>query len=344
MELWDRLITVRILPYGGNEMLVGKVPPEILNDVILRGLEHGDKVIVGPGVGIDATAIDFGDYVLVASTDPITGAEDRIGFYAIHVNANDVATFGAMPKWFLVTILLPEGADIDLVRNIMGEIKEVAQEMGIAIVGGHTEVTPGLKKPIVVGTMLGEVEKEKLVIPRPRPGDAIILTKGAGIEGTSIIAHEREEELRSIFGRDFVERAKAYIYEISVVREALIAREFATAMHDPTEGGIANGLHEMADVGDLGFRIFANKVIVREETKKICAFYDLDPLALISSGSLLVSVPRDHAKVLVEKLLAKGINASIIGEFLAEKKRVIIEDGAERPLKRPEADELWKVV
>ncbi|AEC51078.1 hydrogenase expression/formation protein [Pyrococcus sp. NA2] len=324
-------------------MLVGKIPPELLAKV-LKDLKPGDRVLVGPGIGIDATAVDFGDLILVASTDPITGAEERIGFYAVHVNANDVATFGAKPKWFLVTILLPEGSEDDDVIRVMSEIREVAEGMGISIVGGHTEVTPGLKKPIVIGTMLGEVEREKLVLPNPRPGDAIILTKGAGIEGTSIIAHEREEELREVFGKDFVERAKAFINEISVVREALIARDLATAMHDPTEGGIANGLHEMADINDLGFRVFASKIIVRNETKKICQFYDIDPLALISSGSLLISTPRDHAKVLVERLLSHGIEASIIGEFLAERKRVVIEGGVERPLRRPESDELWKVV
>ncbi|CAB49509.1 hypE-like hydrogenase expression/formation related protein [Pyrococcus abyssi GE5] len=325
------------------EMLAGKIPPEVLIKII-DGIKPGERVIVGPGVGIDATAIDFGDYVLVASTDPITGAEERIGFYSVHVNANDVATFGAKPKWFLVTILMPEGSSEEDIANIMAEIREVSEAMGIAIVGGHTEVTPGLKRPIVVGTMLGEVDRDNLVVPDPKPGDAIIMTKGAGIEGTSIIAHEREEELRGVFGRDFVERAKAFIEEISIVREAMIAREFATAMHDPTEGGIANGIHEMADINDLGFRIFAEKIIIRDETRKICDFYDLNPLALISSGALLISVPRDHAKFLVERLLSYGISASIIGEFLAEKKRVIIENGIERPLKRPESDELWKVV
>ncbi|WP_048146584.1 AIR synthase family protein [Pyrococcus abyssi] len=324
-------------------MLAGKIPPEVLIKII-DGIKPGERVIVGPGVGIDATAIDFGDYVLVASTDPITGAEERIGFYSVHVNANDVATFGAKPKWFLVTILMPEGSSEEDIANIMAEIREVSEAMGIAIVGGHTEVTPGLKRPIVVGTMLGEVDRDNLVVPDPKPGDAIIMTKGAGIEGTSIIAHEREEELRGVFGRDFVERAKAFIEEISIVREAMIAREFATAMHDPTEGGIANGIHEMADINDLGFRIFAEKIIIRDETRKICDFYDLNPLALISSGALLISVPRDHAKFLVERLLSYGISASIIGEFLAEKKRVIIENGIERPLKRPESDELWKVV
>lgn len=327
-------------------MFAGKVPPEVLKEIVFKNLnvEKAHRLIIGPGVGIDAAALDFGDYVVVASTDPITGAEERIGFYAVHVNANDVATFGAKPKWFLVNILLPEGSDESTLREIMDEIREVASLLDVSIIGGHTEVTPGLKKPIVVGTMLGEVEKDKLVIPNPRPGDAIILTKGVGIEGTSIIAHEREKELRSIFGKEFVERAKSYINEISVVKEALIAREFATAMHDPTEGGVANGLHEMADINDLGFRVFKNKLIIREETKRICTFYDIDPLSLISSGALLISVPRDSAQLVVQKLQSNGIKASIIGEFLAEKKRVIIENGVERPLRRPETDELWKVV
>ncbi|AEH24050.1 AIR synthase family protein [Pyrococcus yayanosii] len=325
-------------------MLPGKVPPEVLESIVFKGLKKNGRVLVGPGVGIDAAALDFGETILVASTDPITGAEERIGFYAVHVNANDVATLGAKPKWFLVTILLPEGADEIMLAKIMEEIRENAERLGVTIVGGHTEVTLGLKKPIVIGTMLGEVEREKLVIPRPRAGDAIVLTKGVGIEGTAIIAYEREEELAGVFGRSFVERAKAFIEEISVVEEAMIAREWATAMHDPTEGGVANGLHEMADVANLGFRVFAEKIPIRNETRKICRFYDLDPLALISSGTLLISVPRDHARILVEKLEARGIRAGIIGEFLAEKKRVIIEGGVERPLRRPESDELWKVV
>ncbi|ASJ11201.1 hydrogenase [Thermococcus sp. P6] len=326
----------------------GKVPPEKLEELVFTHLGKKDgRVIIGPGPGIDAAAIDFGSSVLVASTDPITGAGKGIGFYAVHVNANDVATFGAVPRWFLVTVLLPEGSDEGLLGMIMGEIHESAEKLGITVVGGHTEVTPALGRPVVVGTMLGEVEKGKLVTSNgARPGDAIVVTKWAGLEGTSIIASERAEELERSFGREFVERAASFIGMISVVEDALTAVEAGVhAMHDPTEGGLANGLHEMADSAGLGFRVHADRIPIREETLRICEFYNLNPLALISSGMLMVATPPERAGKLVEALESRGIKASIIGEFVEEGDiRVIVEKGKEKPLERPESDELWKVV
>ncbi|MBO8174652.1 MAG: hydrogenase [Thermococcus sp.] len=327
---------------------VGKVPPEKLREIVFKHLGvQGERVLIKSGVGVDAAAVDFGDKVLVASTDPITGAEKYIGFYAVNVNANDVATFGAKPKWFLISILLPENADESLLKEIMADIDKSAKELGIAIIGGHTEVTPGLKRPIVVGTMLGEVNKEKLVYAgNAKPGDVIILTKGAGIEGTSIIASEHEDELVKVFGKEFVERAKAFLRKISVVKEALIANEIGVnAMHDPTEGGIANGLHEMADASGLGFKVYYEKIPIAEETRKICEYFNLDPLALISSGALLISTSRENAEKILTALEKEGITASIIGEFLEDReKRVIIKDGKEKELKQPLSDELWKVV
>ncbi|AHF80302.1 AIR synthase family protein [Thermococcus paralvinellae] len=326
----------------------GKVPPEKLREIVFKHLGvQGERVLIKSGVGVDAAAVEFGDKVLVASTDPITGAEKNIGFYAVNVNANDVATFGAKPKWFLVSVLLPENADEALLKEIMTDIDKSAKELGIAIIGGHTEVTPGLKKPIVVGTMLGEVKKEKLVYAgNAKPGDVIILTKGAGIEGTAIIASEREEELVKVFGKEFVERAKAFLRKISVVKEALIANEIGVnAMHDPTEGGIANGLHEMADASGLGFKVYYEKIPIAEETKKICGYFNLDPLALISSGALLISTSRENAEKILAALEKEGIVASIIGEFLGDKeKRVIVKEDKEEELKQPLSDELWKVV
>jgi hydrogenase maturation factor len=324
-------------------MKPGKLPPELLEKLVLSRLpSKGKGVIVGPGTGIDGAALKV-EGTLVASSDPITGATKRIGFYAVHVNANDVAVMGAEPRWFLTTILLPENADEGLLSEIIYEISREAKRLGVAVVGGHTEVTPGLDRPIVVGTMLGEAEK--LVRPDgAKPGDAIIMTKWAGLEGTAIIASEREDELKEIFGEALVERAKSLLEYLSVVPEAMLLRNFADAMHDPTEGGILNGLHEMADASGLGLRIFADRIPVREETERICSFYGINPLALISSGSLLAAVPRDNARFVVERLLARGINAAIIGEFLAEKKRIMIKGGDELPLPRPVSDELWKVV
>ena len=326
----------------------GKVPPEKLKELVFKNLgAPGERVIIGSDLGIDAAAIDFGGTVLVASTDPITGAEKGIGFYAVHVNANDVATFGARPKWFLVSILLPEKAEEELLEEIMRELHESALKLGVAIVGGHTEVTPGLERPIVVGTMLGEVPRERLVTSNgAKPGDVIIMTKWAGLEGTAIIASEREEELERKFGREFVEGAKSFIEMISVVEDALTANEVGVnAMHDPTEGGIANGLHEMAEAARLGFRVYADRIPIREETLRICDFYGLNPLALISSGTLMIAAPRNRAEGILKALSERGINASVIGEFVEDPEvRVIIENGVERPLERPESDELWKVV
>ncbi|WP_457751413.1 AIR synthase family protein [Thermococcus sp.] len=326
----------------------GKIPPEKLREIVFNRLgAKGERVLMSSDLGIDAAAIDFGESVLVASTDPITGAEKGIGFYALNVNANDVATFGAKPKWFLVSILLPEGARDELLEEIMDEIHESALKLGVAVVGGHTEVTPGLKKPIVVGTMLGEVERDKLVTSNgARAGDVIIVTKWAGLEGTAIIASEREEELVKTFGRELVERAKSLIEMISVVNDALISVEVGVnAMHDPTEGGIANGLHEMADAAGLGFKVYAEKITIREETRKICGFYGLNPLALISSGSLMIAAPRENAEKVILALKEKWINASVVGEFTPDSKtRLIIENGKAKPLPRPESDELWKVV
>ncbi len=326
----------------------GKIPPEKLREIVFNRLGAPDgRVIVGADPGIDASAIDFGERVLVASTDPITGAEERIGFYAVNANANDVSTFGAKPKWFLVSVLLPENSDEKTLERIMDDLHASASKLGIAIVGGHTEVTPGLKRPIVVGTMLGEVKREKLVTSNgAKPGDVIILTKWAGLEGTSIIASERSEELGRALGRELVERAKSLIEMISVVEEALTASEIGVhAMHDPTEGGIANGLHEMADSADLGFVVHRERIPIREETLRICEFLNLDPLALISSGALLIAAPSESADEILEALAGKGINASIIGEFVEDPgRRAIVENGVERPLKRPESDELWKVV
>lgn len=328
-------------------MLPGKVPPEVLEKIVfnLLGVED-ERVIIKSGVGIDAAAIDFGENVLVASSDPITGAEKHIGFYAINVNANDVATFGAKPRWFLATILLPENADEELLREIMEDMHKSAEKLGISIVGGHTEVTIGLNRPIVIGTMLGEVKREKLVRSNgAKAGDAIILTKGAGIEGTSIIASEREEELRNVFGDELVERAKRFLEKISVVKEALIAAEIGVhAMHDPTEGGIANGFHEMADAAELGFRVYHDRIPIAEETKKLCEYFNLDPLALISSGSLLIAAPREKANAIVEAIKKEGIPAEVVGEFLENSNvKVIVKNGKETPLKRPETDEIWKI-
>ncbi|WP_297067559.1 AIR synthase family protein [Thermococcus sp.] len=329
-------------------MLPGKIPPGVLEKLVFTHLGARDgRVLIGSGRGIDAAAIAFGDRVLVASTDPITGTEENIGFYAIHINANDVATFGARPRWFLVSILLPEMADESTLERVMRDLHENATGLGVSIVGGHTEVTPGLAKTIVVGTMVGEVDRKMLVTPKgAKPGDVLILTKWVGLEGTSIIAQKRKKELEEAFGKKFVERARTMMGMISIVEEALTAAGIGvSAMHDPTEGGIANGLHEMADAAGLGFRVYAERIPIRKETLKVCRFYGLNPLALISSGALLIATPSGKVDDIISALREKGIHATVIGNFLEDRNvRVLVEEKGERKLPQPKSDELWKVV
>ncbi len=231
-----------------NTFRVGKLNMEILGK-LLSTIEIKDpRVIVGPKVGEDAAVIDFGDRYLIAKTDPITFTSHRIGWYMVNVNANDIATMGGTPKWLLASVFLPENkTDDELVKEVFYDIKEAAEELGIALCGGHTEITHNIDRPIVSGHMLGEVDKEKLVTnSNAKAGDEILLTKGIAIEGAALLAREKEKELTIKYGDYFVKKVQNFLYEpgISVVREALVANQTANihAMHDPTEGGLANGI------------------------------------------------------------------------------------------------------
>ena len=324
---------------------VGKVPRDVLSNVLSVIDWTSDRsVLLGPGEGLDAAVIEINGKKLVMASDPVTGAGSRAGFYAVHVNANDVAVLGARPRWMLLTILLPKGSEAEEAVKIERDAVGAASPLGVTVVGGHTEVTPGLRNPIVSGAMVGTVEKT-LVLPNgARQGDVILVTKWIGLEGTSIVAWHKREDLSKEFGRKFVRRALGFSGMVSVVREALKAAELGVnAMHDPTEGGLANGLHEMADAAGVGFRIWEDKIPLREETIKICEFYDLDPLSLLSSGSLLISAPKDLVPSLTREIKKLGIKITVIGEFTREG-RTIVRNGVEHELPRPEMDEVWKIV
>ncbi|RLI21874.1 hydrogenase, partial [Candidatus Bathyarchaeota archaeon] len=237
----------------------GKIPVEILRDIVFRNLGVKRKeVILGPSVGFDGAVLDIGDKSLIVSIDPITGAVERIGWLAVNINANDVATFGVKPEFLFSCILLPEGADRETVETICAQMDKAARELEIAIAGGHCEVTPGIKNPIVVGCIMGLTEKGNYVTAGgAKPGDKLILTKSAGIEGTAILASDRESQLRKAVDSSTLKRAKEFFKKISVVKEAILA--FKTggvhAMHDPTEGGVAGGIHEMTDASNLGVKV-----------------------------------------------------------------------------------------
>jgi hydrogenase maturation factor len=325
----------------------GKIPIDILKEVVFKNLGAERKeVTVGPTAGIDGAVLDIGNKSLIVSMDPITGAVERIGWLAVNVNANDIATFGVEPEFLFSCILLPENADRKIVETICTQMNAAAKDLGIAIVGGHCESTPGLTNPIVVGCVMGLTEKGRYITAGgAKPRDNLILTKSAGIEGTAILASDRESELKKTVSTTVLQNAKNFYGQISVVKDALTAYNTGGvhAMHDPTEGGVAGGIHEMADASGLGVKVFEREILVRSETAKICSYFGIDPLQLISSGALLISTEAKAAGEIIENLEQQQIDASIIGEFLesTDQRLLIRKDGSSQVLPRPLSDHLW---
>lgn len=331
---------------------VGKLPPACL-DHLLRKYTFSlpdDRVLVYPGVGEDAAVIDMGNRWLVAKTDPITFATDEIGWYAVNVNANDVAAAGGTPRWFLSTLLLPEGqTDLAMIERIMGQIAEACRAIGVVPCGGHTEITYGLDRPVVVGVMLGEIEPGRVIrTGGVQVGDAIVLTKGAAIEGTAIIAREKAGELEAHFAPDLLARCRAFLRDpgISVLHEAQIATQTACvhAMHDPTEGGVATGLWELATASGVGLRVERGAIPIAEETRRLCRFFGLDPLGVIASGALLIAVAPEETTSLCAALGRAGISARVIARAVpADEGLTLIADDGLRPLPRFDQDEITRI-
>jgi len=301
---------------------VGKLPVELLEELLARYGGHDERLVVGPRVGEDAAVLDLGERYLVVKSDPITFATDEIGRYVVTINANDIATMGAAPRWFLLTMLLPEGqTDRELVERIFEQVGQECQSLNIVLCGGHTEITAGVERPLAVGVMLGEVEKADLVqTAGAQPGDEVVLTKGIAIEGTAVLAREMGERLVAKVGHEVVARARQFLREpgISIVRDAAIVRQAGRphAMHDPTEGGLATGLWELAQASGHGIVVDLDKVYRFPETVAFCQALNLDPLGLLGSGALLVTASPADARRMVEALQVAGIGASIIGRVI----------------------------
>lgn len=274
-------------------------------------------MLVGPGCGLDAAVVAVGRHRLILKADPVTFTSRGVGWYAVQVNANDVAVMGGRPTWFQPTILLPPGARTSVVMSIAREIHRACRTLGVAVTGGHTEVTDAVTRPIVAGDMHGLLVTRRIITAGgARPGDRLLLTKAAGIEGTAILAQERGRDLARALSATLVRSAQGFRRRpgISVVAEAIIAaRHGASAMHDPTEGGVRAALHEMAFASRVRLDVDLDSIPVFPQTFAICGHYAIDPLGLIGSGALLVALPRRRADGLLRAWARKGIGGHVIG-------------------------------
>ncbi len=283
---------------------------------------------------------------MIASMDPLTGAIERIGWLAVNINANDIATFGVEPSFFLSCILLSPDSNRKTVESICSQIDMAARELGMAITGGHCEVTPGLENPVVLGCAMGVTDLGNYVTAAgAEPLDKILMTKSAGIEGTAILASDRGERVKQKIGISVLNEAIGFFDQISIVKEAITAFETGgvNAMHDPTEGGVTGGIHEMADASNLGVTIIEEKIPIRRETSEICKLFGIDPLQLVSSGALLISAKPAKVNRIIESLSLQSIQVSVIGEFTHDPNERLIErsDGETTTLTRPSSDHLW---
>lgn len=324
-------------------MKPGKVPAAVLERVVYPHLARRADVLIHAHLGEDCAVVDFGDQVAVLTTDPVTGASAYLGRYAVHVACNDLATSGAEPVALLLTLLLQEGTTEEDLERIMREAGESARRLGVEIIGGHTEVTPGIDRTIAVVTALGRASGGAVISAAgARPGDRVLMTKTAGVEGTAILALDLAGRLRGEVDEAVLQQARGFLERISVVPEGLVAaRAGASAMHDVTEGGVLGGAWELAEAAGIGIEVRSAAIPIAPETAAICRVLDLDPLRLISSGSMLIASPSSEQTRAA--LRQAGIPAAEIG-VMTGGDRVVVHDGRRLPLLAPERDELWRVL
>jgi hydrogenase expression/formation protein HypE len=329
---------------------VGKLPGELLARLIATYATSDPTVIVGPGIGGDAAAIDLGSTTLVVKSDPITFASESPARYLVDVNANDLACLGATPRWMMVTALLPKGTTEELVESHFRELRDACLQRGISLVGGHTEVTSAAGRPILVGVLIGEVEPGRLLQPGgARAGDRLLLTRALALEGTALVARELGTSLKAAIDPSLVERAANLISDpgISVVSEAMALLEAGgvTALHDPTEGGLATGVRELALAAGCGATIDRDAVPILPETVAIAGVLGLDPLGMLASGSLLAAAEDGAVERLITSSTGLGIRLTPIGEVTDQAGRFLLrEQGVERDLPVYESDEVTRAL
>lgn len=322
---------------------VGKLNSDLLKKIVFDKLTFKrPEIITRPGIGEDCAVIDYGEYECVMSTDPITAAVENIGHLAIHISCNDIASNGIEPIGILLAVMLPLGTTENQIEEIMRQAAETAEKLGVEIIGGHTEITAAVNQPVIVSTAIGRGSKNSSqTVNDMKEGDYILLTKDAGIEGTAIIAGEKD--LSDVIEEEELCLAKSFAEEVSVVQEGCIAGRIGThGMHDVTEGGVLGAVWEMCQVAQLGCEVYCDKIPIRNLTKKICKKFDINPLRLISSGCMMIACDEEKRDVIIKKMEENNIKCTCIAKVMPREFGIKFKDGEE--IKPPESDELYKAI
>ncbi|MHA1793115.1 MAG: AIR synthase-related protein [Promethearchaeota archaeon] len=349
------------------ELKNGKLPHEMLREYLEKytNAEKDPRVLNKPRLGDDAAVIDMGVYCMISKIDPITMAYEHLGYYVVNINANDVITKGAIPRWFQCTLLFPEGSTKEQIERVFFDIKNACEELDVSIVGGHTEITPSVNQPVAIGNMMGEVLKQPLVTEAKRgevekgrlidpakviEGDDIIIVKGLAIEGTALIALEKEDLLiKKGFDMDFINKCKEYIrnpgINASIPGAAAVKAGKIHAMHDPTEGGFGNALNELSELTGYGFKIYPDRIKIYPETKKLCEALDLDPFFLLASGAMIIITPPEETINIVRAIRNLKLDANVIGSVVGKDEGIYsVKSGEKIAFPGYKDDEILKVL
>ncbi len=328
-------------------MKVGKLSSSDLQQIILNEIQKSNEdILVYPKIGEDCGAISFGDFVCVTTTDPVTAGGNQTGKLAVYINCNDIASSGAKPIAILTTILLPPSSTKEDLKQITTQISQTANELGVAIIGGHTEITDSVTRPIVSATAIGKSLTGKMITTAgSKPNDMIVMTKSVALEGTAILAHEFENELKEVLTDDEIKIAKNMMDNISVVDEGIIAGKLGVhAMHDVTEGGIIGAVWEMCEAGNVGCLLYKEQLPIDPVTNKICEYFSIDPLKLISSGVMLMSMSREQYSKLLPIMHENEIQISVIGMITSGKGRYLCNEDKDLLMEASPIDEIYKVI
>ncbi|MFQ8602026.1 MAG: AIR synthase family protein [Anaerovoracaceae bacterium] len=326
----------------------GKLDSELLKRLVFDKISYKSKEVkVRPGIGEDCAVVNFGDYDCIMSTDPITSSINDIGRLAIHITCNDIASNGVAPLGIMLAVMLPEGTSEEDVSHIMEQAAETAGSLNVEIIGGHTEITSAVKQPVIVSTAIGKSLSDKSQSGNHMDtGDFIMMTKSAGLEGAGIIACDYEKKLERNLTDNEIMRAKSFLNLVSVVKEGIAAGSVGThGMHDITEGGVLGAVWEMCQIAHKGARVIKESIRIEPETQKICNKFEINPLRLISSGSMIIIVPKEKRYDMESAMKSAQVDFSIIGRIEDEDYgiKLISEDKME-DIEPPYADELYKVV